>query len=766
MSTRRILQAINAFLFILVIGVPLFYLPASVFPYNVPKTAFFHGAVEIIFFLWLTLTIADKKYRQYRPRMTPLAWAVAAFLAILTLTAFAGVDPVRSFFSTEGRAFGVIAWYHLAALALVVSALWREIPWKKLWYASFGASLAMVGIALIQLKVPTLLLASDGMGGRPGATFGNPTFLAGYLLVNAFMAGYWLMTQMQKQKDKNALSEAVKGAPASERAFLSFCFCICVIGIFITQTRGDILGLFAGVLVLLFLFAIKPPGLPWRLVSQKSFYAILLACLVIVGGTIWFTRANPVWDNVPGINRLKDISFSGARSDLIPREIALSAAWKGFLERPLTGFGLENFNVVFNEHYDPRALEFGYAESDFDKPHDVPLEMLDAGGIGLLLAYLAMLVCLVYEAWKSEKILGQTIAALVAAYFVRSLVFFDTLGPALMLFLVMGFVDGGWKMKNENRELRIENRKKNVYTGFLSPSVLCSLFSVLVLLLIYFLNITAVSAAYHQYLGDQEIGSNPSQAIADFHAAVDGWSPYQEEFTRDYTNTLAQAYSYEPGSVPQTEMTAAIARMEAVSMAHPNDAYNHYLLTDIYNLAYNPGDSYLAKAEQQAQEALALSPNRQEIYFYLARTKSLEGDIAGAFAEAKQALDLDPNVADSHFYYGMLAFADGKPDIGYAEVKTAIAMGRSWHDFYEPRIAADYFADSGHLSEAINLYEAALALRPGDLESEIKLGVAYFVSGDRADASKYLRDAASRFNLSQSPAYAQLKPILDALGIR
>src|SRR5262249_1107455 len=148
--------------------------------------------------------------------------------------------------------------------------------------------------------------------------------------------------------------------------------------------------------------------------------------------------------------------------------------------------------------------------------------------------------------------------------------------------------------------------------------------------------------------------------------------------------------------------------------------------------------------------------------FYLAKTKSLEGDNQGALAAAKQALDLNPNVPDAHFYYGMLAFAVGETDIGMSEVNDAIAMGRKWTNLYEPRVAGDFFADAGNLPEAITLYNAALKLSPTDLETEIKLGAAYYLNGESDLARPYLQDAAKRFDFRTSPQYGEYKPILDA----
>lgn len=754
MPSRRIIRAITWLVFIIVVGTPLFYWKWSLFPYTIPKIAFFEAAVELCFALWLTLAMAD---RRYRPRMTALTWAVVGYLGILTITAFTGVDAWRSFFSDLERGFGILAYYHLAALALVVSTLHAEIPWKKIWYASFGVSLFTVGIAAIQLKFPDLLLANDSAAGRPGATFGNPTFLAGYLLFNIFLAGYYILGQTEKNQRPRG----------KESFFLWATTIVGVLGVFITETRGDILGLFAGAFTLVVLFAFRPPPGSSRFFSKRSFYILLVVILVMGGGGIWLTRGNVIWSHVPGIDRLKDLTISGANSDLGPRIIALNAAWNGFLERPLTGWGFENFNVIFNKYYDPKVLEYGYAESNFDKPHSIAFEELDAGGIFLLLAYLGVLAALIYESWKlKDRLIGQCVLAAVLAYIVRSMVIFDTIGPAMMLYLVMGWTEG---QKNTSSVPNSNDRGGNAqgFRGVIDKSKVAITVAA-ALIIAYAINGTAMATGYLSWQGHEnlQILNDMPAGLAAFRSSVTTWNVYQWDFVRDYSNTIAQAYFYNK-SVPQGEVKNAIMLTNQVAIAHPSDAYNHYLLTNVYNLAYDiDPKNYLAEAEKQAQIAFELSPGRQEIYFYLAKTKSLEGDDAGALAIAKQALDLDPKVADSHFYYGMLAFADGKNDIGYTEVETAIGMGRQWRNFYEPRVAGDYFADSGHISQAIDLYRAALSLEPKDLESEIKLGAAYYLDDNKTLAKQYLSDAASRFDFTKSPVYLQYKPILDALGIR
>ena len=91
----------------------------------------------------------------------------------------------------------------------------------------------------------------------------------------------------------------------------------------------------------------------------------------------------------------------------------------------------------------------------------------------------------------------------------------------------------------------------------------------------------------------------------------------------------------------------------------------------------NPSE-YLPKAEAEAARALALSPDRQEIYFSLAKTKTLEKQYGAALDLLKKALALDPKVPDAHFYYGLVAYVTGDSATGYSELRAAMQLGRKW----------------------------------------------------------------------------------------
>ena len=66
----------------------------------------------------------------------------------------------------------------------------------------------------------------------------------------------------------------------------------------------------------------------------------------------------------------------------------MAMAIKGFIEKPILGWGQEGFNFVFNKYYDPRMYT---QEPWFDRAHNTYLDWLIVGGALGLLSYLAII---------------------------------------------------------------------------------------------------------------------------------------------------------------------------------------------------------------------------------------------------------------------------------------------------------------------------------------------------------------------------------------
>lgn len=756
MSEKNILKTIKALFFVLIIGVPLFYYSQGVYPYTLSKLFFFQVIAEIIFFLWLPLAISSPRYR---PVQTPLLIAGSIFLTAFFLASLNGIDFWRSIWSTYERGVGFFAILHFAAIGLVASSIYRELPWRKIFYSSLAVSVFVDVIAFFQLRIINLLLF-ENPGNRPGSTFGNPTFMSDYLIPHIFLAVYLLFSLLKESGGNRNWRYA--------KIFLvGVAGLINVFTVFLAQTRGDILGLMAGALILFLMFSFRPPeGVPDFLAKKQTYIAFISAIAVIV--VVFFaTKNNPLWKKIPGIARFSSFSFSADAGSIEPRLLALSAGWQGFLEKPILGWGPENFAPIFDRYYNPKALEFTYKETHFDKPHNTFMEYADSGGIVLFLAFLAFIGTAIYESFKQSDRLWKTIfVSSVVSYCVSQFFIFETIGPLLMLYIFFGATDGAFREKS-GEVMTDGNYVWNGSSTKISP-VIVSAALIVALIPVYAVNFKSFMAANYQYEAFQNLlNQNISVSLRYFEDSIKTWSPYSWNFKRDYAIAVAGQYFNYPGTVTDEDVLKAVKAMEQVRDEHSADAFNHYALVNLYNeVAGINKKQYTDKAENEAKIALEISPGRQEIYFYLAKTKSIEGDYAGALAVLKKALDEDPKVADSHFYYGLLAFAVGDQKTGYDEIKTSLSIGREWKTFYEPRTVGGFFAEAGYLDEAIKFYRDAWDMSDhSDIDTEIKLGVAYFYAKQYDKAKSYLEDAVGKFDVAKSLSYQELEPILKELGI-
>jgi len=748
--------------FVIVITTPLVYFSHTAYPYLTLKTLLFQGLVEILFCLWVACAIFDARLR---PKKSLLFLAILFLLCALFLTAATGEDFLRSMWGLEERMLGVVGFLHVGAFFVVLQSMRALIPWKKVWYASLAVAVFVSIVAFIQLVRPNILL-EEQVGVRPGSFFGNPTFLAVYLLFHIFLGIFWSADEFRHSR----ATRRYGGAWALVGATL-----VIALALFITQTRGDIVGLGFGVLVFLALAAFRPPENLVGVLSKRTFYAGVLATLLLFGGVFFITRDAPVWNSVPGLGRLGDTSLSD--DELLPRLTALRVAWAGFLERPLIGWGWDNFNLYFDAHYDPRLLSFGPQETRFDKPHNVFLEYLFSGGIILFGAFVFFVVVLLMRIVHiRDRVLRYALLAALVAYLVRSVFIFDTLGSLLLFVLIAAYADSVVKESDGVAAHAPLPQGKAHLSRNRAPYVVLGAALLLAFVPVYALHIRSFNAARHQYWGFAHTrGGEWKLARENFAQALLGWTPWVPSIARDYAQLTVGVYFSQRDDcarvdnalcVTSADVSAAFTALEEVSRAHSKDAYYHYTLLDLYNQAMRLDPVvYTKRAEEEARLALERSPNRQQIYFSLAKTKLNQRNHKEALALLEQGIALAPDVPDGHFYYGLVLFDAGDAMRGYAAVQRAVALGKRWASPSEPIVAGDFFVDAGYTKDAISLYEAALTIDPRSTNAKAGIAIALFRVGARDRARVYIEEVARTADLTSLSSYSRLVPLLRELGV-
>ncbi len=825
----------------MVVLVPLFFWKWTMNPFIVVKTALFQSFTGIIILLWLALVFYQRSSasnqrqsaRNQRSsvgvRFTPLTIGVLVFMSVLTISAFLGEDLLNSLWSQETRTLGVVSLWFFALLFLALSSLGDAIDWKKVWRVSVWTSLAAALGALFSF-VPFVndLFLEQGIA-RPGSSFGNPTFLAGYLLFNVFIGIHLFMDQHQSAQSASISVQNSRPQLVSRvrDRWLYLCISLVdVVAIFKTQTRGDIAGLLAGLLLIILLLAVRyqhqsasnqrssvmenqrqsasnqrssvmenqrqsasnqrssvmenqrQSASNQRSSVYKNPWLIVLVIVIALGSIFYFTRSASFWSHVPGLDRIQN--FRTVRNEFENRLLAWQSAAESFPAHPVFGFGWENFNLAFQKHYNPALLTNTFGETYWDKPHNVLIEYAITGGIAGLLAYLGVWVTLLYELLKIRGIGGISgnqltisgnrlrivLLGMLAAYFVRNLVIFDTIGTYLMFFLVIAFIDSAYRHQSaQSASISVqENQRKSV--PFAYPFLVLSLIPVI------FLNWQMVYGAGREYwIPNYYLNRMIPESLGAAQEALAVPTPYRDDIRLTFEGVINQGY--QSGiQFPniQTLQKKVVDEMQAVVDDHPKNYLFYDTLAEVKNTFHTFNPNYLKEASELEVKALELSPNRQQTYYVIGKTKALEGDTQGAYDAFKTAVGLNPEAGDPHFFLGLLAYQLKDAKTGDAEIAKAKALGRVPRSVEEATALGDILGDEEQkYGAAIGYYTQALAMAQGanqHNEIRLKIAVAYYLWGKNAEAKAAFEALAKEIDLRATPMWSQLEPVFNQLGIQ
>ncbi|KKW07201.1 MAG: hypothetical protein UY39_C0018G0004 [Candidatus Kaiserbacteria bacterium GW2011_GWC2_49_12] len=440
------------------------------FPFITGKNFAFRLIIEVITGAWLALALVNSAYR---PQRQWLLGAFAIFVILIALADAFGVYPFKSFWSNYERMDGWITLAHLFLYFVVSSSM---LSTEKLWRAFLQVSLAVSAVvgahALLQLLGVASLNPGFSSATRLDATFGNPIYLASYMLFHVFIAALLLAHSGKEQWNRTeryvvggiftgaailALSVFGKSGLAFYAFFtvlgsiggsllfmrktylLAFILTLDAVVLFLTGTRGAILGLSGGVMLAAFLFALSARDYQMR--ARQAVAGAVVIVLVLVGG-LYLARDQSWVKDAPVLGRIATISIMESTAQA--RIMNWGVAWQGVKERPVLGWGQENFAIVFNKYYNPQM--YGQ-EQWFDRVHNVVFDWLVAGGVLGLLAYLSLFVFALWYIWRRDAgersftvSEGSILTGLLAAYFFHNLFVFDNVMSYFLFASVLAFV--------------------------------------------------------------------------------------------------------------------------------------------------------------------------------------------------------------------------------------------------------------------------------------------------------------------------------------
>lgn len=441
-AKKVVFFALCAILFLPITIIPPSFQPANWGRVSLMKAILIGLAAYLYYRFFVKKDISLPAYSKRNPAFLPFAILIGFFSLIVLATIFS-VDVHFSIFGSPSRSGGLIALLGYLVFTIVAATFMDEqIREKLLKFCLVPGGIAST-IALIQyFGLLKGIFVAYGAGGAGAPSFiGNSTLLAIYMLFLSFTA-LWLLLQANTNQ---------------QRYIYGGLLATFLLTILITGSRATYLGVLASALFFLVLY-------------PQKFKKLRLAAAGILGIAVIAATLFNVFPQITQTNNVLNtigsrVSFATIAQDLAGNR---GQAWRmtaqAIADRPLLGWGPENFYVGFEKHYQP--VNESLQKEWWDRPHNIILDIAVHYGIPALIIYMAFWIALFWrlsqykrgEHSTKEITLAHTIQAAFIGYGIVLLFNFEefptfimsALFLALALSLLASQEDTGMVTSNKN----------------------------------------------------------------------------------------------------------------------------------------------------------------------------------------------------------------------------------------------------------------------------------------------------------------------------
>ena len=615
---------------------PLVVTNSTIFPFVVGKALYFRTLVELLFMLWALLALRAPDYRPPRSRLLAL---LAAGLGASVLAAAFGVSWQRSLWSNYERMQGLVDLAHGLALILVLASTVRTGRELRVFLnINLGIGMAAAMIAIAKFNEVHLPFFGDleeqdyTRVNRVGATFGNAALLGVYMLPNLFVAlGLLARSFVAAPVPPDGKQRGAAAKRWLARLFWATAALADFWALNLSGTRGVLLGLVAASGCLGLLFAALAHARLLRIAGAT--WTGLVAAGVLALAALFFG-----WISLPSTEFSSPVLQRTAQAvqfpkSMLQRQASWEAGLKAFADRPLLGWGPENYVIAFGRH----VPEHGASIEIHDRAHSEWLEELTTKGLLGLLIYLALwgrvfqvLLRVARRLDSREQVLTLFVGAALAGDFVQAQFLFDSHPSNLQYLLLLAFMvyleallpaeRSRWLRRPAWLAKALAMRGVPLRAARLPPMpqmagrVAIGLGAALLGGGGLFANQATLSAAQTVSTGLDlgELGL-PELSLRYFDRAIARFPPLAPDIQALSIRFLRHHWLFlRSQSYVQARLRLAKAEAQAASAlaAEPENWQTHQALAGLYRAVAATDPSYQAVADRYAQRSLELAPNR------------------------------------------------------------------------------------------------------------------------------------------------------------
>ena len=402
-----------------VIITPLFFNVYSSRVFEPDKVALLRSLALVMLAAWVVKSVSERAVgsgpslqKLTTSWKAPLVVPVLAFAIVYLLSTALSVAPTRSLLGSYHRLQGTLTTLsYLVLFASVATHLRSRQQLERVLTAVVLTSLSVSIYAIFQRSGwdPLPWPSAPWAGSRTFASLGHPIFLGAYLMMAVFVVLGRLTTSVQAVLAGDPRRRFHTGRAAAYSAIVI----VNLTAIAFTQSRGPVIGLYAGLVCYWLLLAAV--GYARRLAVAAlvllAVPAVFVALLNVPDGPL---RAMREWEGVSRFGQILDTREGSVRGraliwngvvTLMTPHAALEYPdgspdrWNGL--RPLVGYGPETLSVVFERFHPPELARLeGRSDSAWccfvDRTHNETFDALVTTGALGVIVYLGLFAAIFY----------------------------------------------------------------------------------------------------------------------------------------------------------------------------------------------------------------------------------------------------------------------------------------------------------------------------------------------------------------------------------
>ncbi|MDD3098622.1 MAG: O-antigen ligase family protein [Candidatus Pacebacteria bacterium] len=729
-------KSILFYLTIAALLTPFFVDTQTYFPYIIGKATIFRIIVGLMLIIWslqLFERQSSKKYISNLLNSLPLLTkSILIFGLIIFISAVFGVDFYYSFFPGNERMEGVLGIWYFIAFFFVIANTFRSLEIEKILKTQVFISLIYSFFALLPYLNLGQLIAPITSSRLTGYT-GNPSFFATYLFFNTFLALYFYFRQYTYNKKLFN--------------YWLIIFFLQSFLIFVTLTRGAMLGYLISIVlvVLAMIFLSKDKNiLPFRKIGTIFLIIILVfSTLIFIGKNTDFVKNNSI------LNRFTSISLTDPTA--LSRIFSAEIAWKSFLQKPIFGWGQENYEAAYVQNFNPEVLKYLPEDFYFDRAHNKPMEVLATNGIFGFLSYLSIFGIAFYFLNQLRKrqewfLPSLAIGGCLAGYFIQNIFLFDFHESYLMFFLVLAFIVSLSEIVSLHSSKAIEkNNKANNYLDYASK-----MGSYLMIVII----ICSVSFSTIQWVFKPYLVSKGISRTGYFMKQGQGEKAFQELrkitsrptfFEDDIVIAVKKMYSLYSFKITEEDKKSILGLLYEVAEERAAKRPWRFTLintkADLETMLSQWDRDYLLKAEESVEMILSQFPYFPSSHLFASKFFVLNGEIERGIQEAEKVIEVDPKIATAYYILGSAYNEIEELEKAGIYLVKAAELNYPFKDKGQILYVINFLIEEKKYSIIEKLYLQAIQVDPQDVSLYTSLAATYGRMQNKEKAIEYAKKA-------------------------